>query len=197
MLVSSNMLYGTRYVHVRKLRLKHSFSEAKQEIPPRNRLLGFSHHHWRTYPGFRGPQWHCAGGWNVMMVREKHRARPIPGFLVDWRRYGMASGIDQREAFQRMKPVLSWWTSIPDEERQAAGDQGNEDTASPRPAPRYQSSRGRTRSLLGSRFRRKDARLPSFWRWRGRGFGFSPDRQWGCNLVEQTYERSDESYLSP
>lgn len=39
-----------------------------------------------------------------------------------------------------------------------------------------------TRSLLGSRLRRKQARFPSFWRWWGWDFGFSSDGQWGSNL---------------
>lgn len=55
---------GSHVSNVRKLSLRHNFSEAKQETHPRSGLLGllYNHHCRRTYPGFRRSQWLCAGG---------------------------------------------------------------------------------------------------------------------------------------
>lgn len=47
----------------------------------------------------------------------------------------------KKRFFEKMRPVLSWRTPLPDQERQPAGTLGNEDPASLRPIPRHPWSR--------------------------------------------------------
>ena len=133
--------YITGCVHMRKQCLKYSFSEAKQEIPLRSRFVRISPAPTRNLSRLLETWWFCAGGWNVIMVREKHRKWPTVEFHMDWRRNGRASGMDQKEVFEKTKQALSWWTPVPDQERQPAATLGNEDPASLRPIPRHPWSR--------------------------------------------------------
>lgn len=110
---------------------------------------------------------------------------PLLEFHKDWR-HGVASGTDQTEAFKRT-PSFELGNRIPEQERQSAGAGAMRTPPSGGQfsgvsIPGTLSFRKRERSLLGSRLRRKDARFPSFGRWRGWDFGFSSHRQRGSKL---------------
>lgn len=84
--------------------------------------------------------------------------------------------------------IRSWWTSsrISRARQQRAPCHGGHclpEAVRQAPAVRgIHSLWEMTSCLLAPRLRRRDARFPGFWRWRGWGFGFSSNGQRGSNL---------------